>query len=315
MKIYINSRGKRQDYHWHKILAKKEEPVFDFQNNTIERFSNLINEEKFSILLTFINDELILFITALEPENYRVDSSGTSRRIIRNSLLLISSFSDEHIFRLITISALRGELRQKLEDIIEFDEDAGFKVTANRDNLLNQLMPEVTIGSSATNPEKQSIIKLLSNETKEQLANELQRYSLPKKLGILVVITKRASESDLRNKEVWRGLTPYMTPLLAPVKKNRSQLQSINNLIELVKRNFNIKFFLVIAIISMLFFGGLKFIPGIFNSAFEEKVETTISISRALIIKPKQPLTLQVNEPFTIEGSFVRSQKKKITIT
>lgn len=304
MKIYINSRGRKQDYHWHEISARKELPLFSFQNDTIDRFDYLISKEELSILLVFVNNELLLLITALQPEDYRVDSSGTSQRIIRNSIVLVSDFTDEYIFRSIAISALRGELAQKLEDIIEFDDELGFRVTANSNNLLNQLVPEVKVNNLASNLECESLVKLLSNENREQLTYELQSYRLPKREGILVIVTERGRESDLRDEKVWRGLTPRMITGLA-TKKKPTQAPSINDLIRQIPifRNVNFWLFLVITCLLLI---GLK---------FTSNPSTTVSgelpsITQVISIYPKDPLIIKANEPFKIEGHF-SSEKKK----
>ncbi|MDJ0903169.1 MAG: hypothetical protein QNJ55_30665 [Xenococcus sp. MO_188.B8] len=317
MEIYIKSRGKKIDYRWHEISAEGEESIFNFPNNIIDKFKNLINPKGFSLLLAFFNNELLLLITGLEPKkNYRVDSSGTSQRIIRNSLVLISSFFDESIFRSIIISALRGELAQKLEDIIEFDRDIGFQVTAKYDNLVEQLMPEVEIDNFAPSLEGQSSIRLLSDDSKEQLANELQRYSLPKKEGILVIVTKYVSESDLREERVLRGLTPYMTPHLTSRNRPSSKPEFVNNLIKQVISKLNTKIFLILVFVSLVLLGvsKIKMISTRTNPPVSQNPSEPVSIVfNVPNYSEKFPFTRYVGEKNLIQGNYYSSliDKKK----
>lgn len=215
MKIYINSRGYKQaeDYHWHEIDQQEEKPVD--QPPLVEHFSYLINRENFSLLLALSGNQLLLLISALEPPTSRTDIKG---RIIRNSLALVGAPSDEKKLRSIAVSALRDELAQKLEDLIEFGGSQGFKVKEVDPNKLLEQLTTIVVHNDSLNKIENTIQELShENAKKEELAKELQQYCLPQQNsnGVLVVVTEGTSKTDLENVKVWRGLTSNFSSHLA----------------------------------------------------------------------------------------------------
>ncbi len=319
MKVYINSRGYRQaeDYHWQEIGNQGERRVSE--PPIISQFSHLINRENFSVLLAFSQNQLLLLITALEPQQSRADTKG---RIIRNSLALVGNYSDEENLRSIAVSALRNELNQKLEDILEFGGSEGFRVKVNLNDLLSQLITG-TVNNSPPNRDKR--IQPLSPKNQDRLAKELQNHRLPRKNGALVngalvVVTESVLKSTLNNGNVWRGLTSnFDSGLPKRERDQRNQTPNVTkNVTDFMKSFLGSKntqiFFLILIVIALLRFvspqiwgwiGSLM----LFNNG--EQPQLADSQIVASIASPQQNITVKVGEPLVIEGVFATQFEKK----
>ena len=325
MEVYINSRGKNrhQDYHWHKISPEGEKRVLE--QSVIKRFSplmNMINSEIFSLALAYSEKQLLLFITALEPENGRFQGN----RIIRNSLALVGDLSDEISFRLIAASALQGELAQKLENAIEFDSETGFKINLNYSNFLNQLIPKIRAYNVP--PELHNSIEFLSKENRIKLSEELKNCSLPQKDGLLVVLTQNISKSILRDRNVWRGLTLDMTEDKLALRQRKISFEpseNIGNLIgQIIKlgiKNIFLIIFVLLVITTLVFFQeklNITNLPKIIENISQPEIvqrnqnnniEVNINETKSRL----GPFNVEVNKPIIIIG-YILTDKKKILI-
>lgn len=320
MKIYINSRGYRQaeDYNWHEIDNQGERGIS--KPAIIEQFSDLISSEDFSVLLAFSAQQLLLVITALQPPTFRVDFTKT--RIIRNSIALVGDYSDERTFRSIAVSALRGELHQILEDMIEFGGSEGFRVKVNNPNeLLNQLTSGITVGNSI--PDQERIIQRLSPENQYKLAEELRNNRLPQEQVALVVVSPLVSNTDLENADVWRGLTPNFSS--GRVIKKPQNPPKIEDLIDLLPQLMKIKNLAILIFVFVLMFilSQIGWPPkNPFSKNTQPPIEQTSQAKSEIIANITSPetqnITLQVNKSLTIEGNFaipLSSKKKLPTMT
>lgn len=213
MAIYIQSRGKNQDedYRWLKI---KENEHFsktpDFLLQSLDNLSvkpvDLIESQKFSIILVKSPRYFCLLITGLKAKENRTDFQG---RRIRNSLFWICDTTKiqnaEAKVRSLLIRALNGDLEQEIDSAIVSGGKYGFEVEQSclEQLLLNSpLLPK-------NNQSENVCCKIGSNSQllRQELASELQTYSLPDRNGLSILVTSIKSASALKEANVWRGLS------------------------------------------------------------------------------------------------------------
>ena len=213
MIIYVQSRGKNQDqdYRWLKIKENEhylKTPKFLLQplENSPVKPVNLIESQKFSIILVKLNKYFCLLITGLKAKEDRNDFQG---RRVRNSLFWICDTTEiqnaEMKVRSVLIRALQGDLEQEIDSAIDIGGKYGFK--AEQSNL-----EQILLNSSLlleNNPSQKLNCKISSNSklSREQLASELQTRSFPERDGVLVLVTSIKSLSALQKINVWRGLS------------------------------------------------------------------------------------------------------------
>jgi hypothetical protein len=151
------------------------------------------------LVIARFGDELLLLITGLESKD-KTDFRG---RAIRHSVAWVGEDSkeNEQKLRAIAACALRDNLRDDIDKAIQFsDGEYGFDLKDSIDKLqINE------VRTSYANTES----KLGTNtpKLKEDLANELEEYCLPKRVGTLVVVTGIKSENVLQQRGIWRGLS------------------------------------------------------------------------------------------------------------
>jgi hypothetical protein len=207
MAIYIQSRGKNQDqdYRWLRIKANEyypENPNFLLQpiSNLSEKPIDLIESQKFSIILVASKNDYFLLLTGLESK--RTDFMG---RPIRNSILWICKKDSENIkIRSLLILALRGELEREIDKTINISGEYGFEIDYD---LLKQLSNStLAIGN---NHKTDASCKIGKNcdYLREEIALELESNVLPDREGLLVLVTSIKSASTIQNTGVWRGLS------------------------------------------------------------------------------------------------------------
>lgn len=191
MDIYVQSCGEPQElgYCWLRQIP-------ELLSST--KIMDLIEQNAYSIVLARHADQLCLLVAGLKSQ--RKDFRG---RVIRNSVFWISSGrrEDEQL-RAIAISALHDELTEPVDKLIWFDANKGFDF--DQDGLA-----QLNTGIQPANqePEPKCKIAKLSDELREDLALELERYSLPAGNGPLVVVTGNRSEDVLKEARIWRGLS------------------------------------------------------------------------------------------------------------
>ncbi len=209
MTLYIQSRGKNQDedYRWLRIKSDEyypENPDFLLQpiSNLSTKPIDLIESQKFSIILVARRNDYCLLVTGLKARSQRTDFTGRS---VRNSALWIYRKDRENIkVRSLLILALRGELDQKIDKTINVSGKYGFEVDSDR--LKNLSNSTLAIGN---NYQTDASCKIGKNcdSLREEIALELESNVLPDREGLLVLVTSIKSASTLKDTAVWRGLS------------------------------------------------------------------------------------------------------------
>ncbi|EAW37133.1 hypothetical protein [Lyngbya sp. PCC 8106] len=202
MTIYILSRGQKedQDYSWFKIrkesLIRETPPIF--KRVPVE---TVIDHQKPSMILARQDSEFLLLITGLKAREERTDFMGRS---VRNSIAWVYSDSEEYekILRYLAIRALKNELELELDQAINIGGEFGFQV--DKDAIEQLAFPE-----SLESKPAEKACKLGKNYPKlrQELAKELQNYSIPLRDGFLIIITTLKAKSALSLSGVWRGLS------------------------------------------------------------------------------------------------------------
>lgn len=200
--IYILSRGQKedQDYSWFKIkkenLIRETPPIF--KRVPVE---TVIDHQKPSMILARQDSELVLLVTGLKAREERTDFMGRS---VRNSIAWVYSDSEEHekILRSLAIRTLKNELESELDRAISIGGEYGFQVDRN---AIERLASPEKIESQPA----ETVCKLGKNcpKLRQDLAEELQKFSLPRFDGFLIIITTLKAKSALSLSGVWRGLS------------------------------------------------------------------------------------------------------------
>lgn len=207
--VYVQSRGLTQndDYRWLKIETNGQIPEIPaILKGAIQADGKrmvpveLIDSQKFSIVLFRIANELTLLITGLKAGEDRIDFAGRS---IRNSLLIRGRYGYEKDFRGILIRALTEQLELDLDRIITSGGDYGFTVDKKALRTLAKL-EDLQFDSQANH-----IDRIVKNtpEHRQDLALELRQNQLPNREGLLIVVTSLKAGSVLETMGVWRGLS------------------------------------------------------------------------------------------------------------
>lgn len=202
MKVYVKSRGydASHGYQWHELTPETEKTISIPAAYDDYGLRQMIQAEAESYLLGRFGQDLVLLITGVRSFS-RMDFIS---RVIRDSLLWVSENSDEHLMRGIAAQALREPewLPTLLDRAIAFDDEKGFTVSWE---LFNSLLVNKAVGQQEPNSAFQ--IRKLSAASRQELGNELQSTRLPKKQGLLVVVTGINSLQEMVEAKVWRGLS------------------------------------------------------------------------------------------------------------
>lgn len=202
MTIYILSRGQKedQDYSWFKIktesLIRETPPIF-----TEVRVETVIDHQKPSIILARKGSNLLLLVTGLKAREERADFMGRS---VRNSIAWVDYNSEEaeKKLRSLAIRAFKNELESEIDQAISIGGEYGFQVNKN---AIEQLASPENLESQPA----ETVCKLGKNcpKLRQDLAEELQKYSIPSRDGFLIIITTLKAKSALSLSGVWRGLS------------------------------------------------------------------------------------------------------------
>lgn len=210
--IYVQSRGISQDYCWltENIQHRVPSPI-------PQQITDLIQTEALSVVIARLNNQLLLLVTGLEAS----DRTDFQNRKIRNSVAWLGEDSDkdERTLRALAVSALRGSLKNSLKDSLKEEIDRavksgseeGFQVSFKD---IRELTSRAEAGDQPLKPgmEKKQIGRT-SDELKDQLANELEKYRLPRSeseaqsIVPLVVVTGIQAREALEKAGVWRSLS------------------------------------------------------------------------------------------------------------
>ncbi|MEA5522781.1 hypothetical protein [Limnoraphis robusta] len=202
MTIYILSRGQKedQDYSWFKIktesLIRETPPIF--KRVPVE---TVIDHQKPSMILARQNSEFVLLVTGLKAREERADFMGRS---VRNSIAWVDYNSEEaeKKLRSLAILALKNELELEIDRAINIGAEYGFQVNKN---AIEQLASPENLESQPA----ETVCKLGKNcpKLRQELAEELQKSSIPSRDGFLIIITTLKAKSALSLSGVWRGLS------------------------------------------------------------------------------------------------------------
>ena len=211
MKIYVQSRGKPQDkdYTWLKVkeskLIREIPPILKRI-----RVGELIQSEKYSIVLARNDGELVLLVTGLSGER-----SDFMNRQIRNSVAWVEdSPKKERIIRSLAVLALTDKqtLESKVKEaVIEAEATSEYEFEVNREKI-NQLLSELKPVQDKNNAIKENRVGNNSEQLQTEVGSELEKNLLPSRDGVLVLATTLKTESGLQQYKVWRGLSdkvPY----------------------------------------------------------------------------------------------------------
>lgn len=209
MLIYVQSRGVAQEngYCWLNIQEKKsllEKPNLsvEFSDSTRLKLDDLIDTQKFSIVLVNSKETYYLYITGLKARKERADFMG---RQVLNSLLWKAKVTDanESKIRSILVSALQGKLEKKVDSVINPGGKYEFKTDYN--NLIK--LTDQSLSPRSFTQDNNWEINDNSIESREKLADELIEKSLPNREGLLVLVTSIKSATALKETGVWRALS------------------------------------------------------------------------------------------------------------
>ena len=199
MQIYVQSceYSPDDDYSW-----QPEIPAIIKQ----KQVNHLIQSESPSIVLARYQSNLLLLLTGLEA-NERKDFRG---RKIRNSVAIVCDDFEQNeiILRALTVRALRGSLRDDIDQAVKCGGEYGFDYSSLSSEYIQQLA--LTEKFESDSAHLGSKIGRNSQKLQESLADELTKCCLPKEdfsNAPLVVVTGIKSESVLVDEGVWRGLS------------------------------------------------------------------------------------------------------------
>ena len=198
MQIYAKSRGVSKGYSWLE-LDKSQKEILDPPD--LKEAIQIVDSDDFSIVLRRLGGKLSLLITGLESQN-RTDNRT---RKIRNSVLWVTDESqeEEKKLRAIAIQALGGELAPKVDGAVSStNNNVGFQVDFG-ELTFEKLSEPLSQGQAANSPFKTGNL----SELKDELIEKLKQRSLPKKEGILLVVSPTVSKATLERNKVWLGFS------------------------------------------------------------------------------------------------------------
>ncbi len=198
MEIFVQSRGSSPDFEY---CWQPEVPPH------LTRISSLIQSESPSVILARFDKKLILLATGL-------DSPGKKdfrNRSIRHSIawVLDENYKNEEQIRAIAVQALKGLLASQVDSCIDFDDENGFKAkTSDIEEISRSLLRNKGIGTSPLpSPDLPPKIGKNSQGLRDDIAEKLQQYSLPKGCEFIVIATGVKSEDSLEKARAWRSLS------------------------------------------------------------------------------------------------------------
>jgi hypothetical protein len=209
MKIYLQSRGFEQDYNWVDEVQK----IVD-NPDIFNKFGNLLQATKRSLLFAQSQDKLLLSVTNIESPN-RQDYQN---RKIRVSIAWVSEYNPDNLdyFRYLAIRILKSfigqdDFTQKISDGVESGGENGFTVKSF--DVLEPPQDEsssLAIKQNSVLPQKLSKIEDDNFQTLIQdLITDLESCDLPKEDGPLVVVTGIQDKAVFDNARVWRGIAKF----------------------------------------------------------------------------------------------------------
>lgn len=286
MTIYIQSRGISQDndYRWLKINQNQSEPenpqvLLQSIDNLSVKPIELIDSQKFSIILLSLSNDFCLLVTGLKARKERTDFMG---RPIRNSVLWIGKKDSENELkaRSLLIRALRGELEREIDKTISISGNYGFEVDYK---LLKDLFNSTLVIANNQNTDLNSKIGNNSELLRQEIALELENNALPNRQGLLVLVTSIKSALALKKTGVWRGLSNR-------VEYEKFKEYGFLNTTKSQAQKKTIFLILAIAIVSLV----------------------AIALSIIKFTTPQQPQPEIIPTPSTIQKNSLTTSKKEL---
>jgi len=210
MKIYVRTRGpyQEQGYFW----REKDQAQGDFWREKEPMFINdykihdLIEPEEFCLVICREHDtsNLLLLITGLESK--RESPRGDK---ISNSVAWVWENNDnDNELRNLAVQALEDKLAETIDKAITEEKNGEYGFTINGDKIKPDELTDVELAiENEPNECIKSNIEHKNDESKKKLAEELKQRKLPKKDGLLVVVTGFTPAKKLKEAGVWRGLS------------------------------------------------------------------------------------------------------------
>lgn len=198
MDIFVQSRGRSPDFEY---CWQPEVPPH------LTTISNLIQSESPSVVLARFHKKLILVATGLDSP----EKKDFRDRPIRHSIawILDENYDNETQIRAIAVQALQGLLANRVDRYIQFGGENGFEASISEiDRMSRSFSSEEVIGTlplpSSELPPK---IGKNSQSLRDDLAYQLQQYSLPKGYEFIVIATGVKAEDSLEKAGAWRSLS------------------------------------------------------------------------------------------------------------
>ncbi|NEP11421.1 MAG: hypothetical protein F6K14_14665 [Symploca sp. SIO2C1] len=252
MDIYVQSRGFEQehDYRWLQIYGdgktQQQLPPISLE------VTNLIDSESPSVVLEKLpNEQILLLITGIEPDE-RVDFLD---RQIRISVAWVGLTSDESVLRNLAVRALQTEeqhsLTAEINQAVPLGGEYGFHIDSENMRQLISAHSSTQLPGSKLPNLTQKIGKNSPN-LKNQLAEELREYQLPKEAGTLVIVTGIKKRETLENATIWRSLSTLVETDDWEEISSKSWSSIKNNWQQTEHKNLLVWLMLLIAIVSYL---------------------------------------------------------------
>jgi cell division protein FtsB len=287
MDIYIYSRGLSKGYSWVNYNSGENKVHLEEgkQPPDLEKISNVIDMNDFSVVIYRYYDQIILLITGIE-------SSRTDNRVrtIHTTIAWVGQKNEESMLRKIAVEALdsySGEKRSKKKKLSNFEKKVdevissynfsdryrGFNVDEDLLSKFNDLPHFKENTQSDSKPKIGNLSSKLYELIYELKDKDRSLYSLPKKNdknGILVLVSPTVTKTNLENKVVWRGLSEQVEAdgeqveadgwisldtqkdehqnWLEPVKRQVKQVKSLMSRLNKNPQNSFIILFLVVSL-------------------------------------------------------------------
>jgi hypothetical protein len=224
--------------HWRKIVSNKNQPeetpsivkqkVIQKENGRFFIVNDLIDEYRPSLLIYRGKEgdekKLLVEVFGIESPN----RSSQMRRKVLNAIAWIFDDNDENekLVRKIAYTILQGILNQDaaianlIENGISFYLKEEFRVEQKQvEEFIDQVKLLNVSDELMSNGIEPIKIENRSNKNLENLAEELKKYRLPKKDGVLVVVTEDLEiKTILHEANVWRGFANKVEEPLKPIE-------------------------------------------------------------------------------------------------
>lgn len=198
MEIFIQSSGRSPDFGY---CWQPEVPPY------LTTISKLIQSESPSVVLARFQGELILLTTGLESP----EKKDFRDRPIRHSVCWRCSDNDydEKKIRAIAVLALRGLLSVEVDKYIHLGGENGFEASFSElkslsDSFLSEIGSQCLLELEDEHFQK---IGKNSQDLKNDIADKLQQYRLPKGYKFIIVATGIKAEKPLEEVGAWRSLS------------------------------------------------------------------------------------------------------------